>query len=79
MARHLRAAVNRVKLQVRRLGPLPVDVDELAGKVGHHWRQRELTPAVTVWMFLLQVLNGNAAMTALRHLSGVAVTASTNW
>lgn len=76
MARDLRAALNHVKLQVRGRGRLPVEVDELAARVGHAWRDRELTPAVTVWMLLLQVINGNAAMTALRHLTGVTTTAS---
>jgi Transposase DDE domain len=30
-------------------------------EAGHHWRERELGPAVTVWAFLLQVLHGNTS------------------
>jgi hypothetical protein len=73
MARHLRAALGRVKRQVG--CGFPIDVDELAVRVGHAWRERTLTPAVTVRLFLLQVLHGNCAMAALRHVGGVAATA----
>ena len=74
MARHLRAALIQVKAQLH--GQLPVDVDQLAQQVGHRWRNNKLTPAVTVWLFLLQILNGNMAMTGLRLLGGVAMQAS---
>ena len=75
MAAHLRAALGQVKAQVRRRLPVDVDVDQLAAQVGHRWRDRKLTPATTVWLFLLQVLHGNCAMTQLRHLGGVTMTA----
>src|SRR2546429_1457660 len=74
MARHLRAAINRVKVQIK--SSLPADVDVLAREVGHVWRESKLTPSVTVWLFMLQVLNGNVAITALRHLGGVMMQAS---
>jgi hypothetical protein len=74
MAQHLLVALAKVKAQIA--GHLPVDVDQLARDAGHHWRCRKLSPAVTVRLFMLQVLNGNLAMTALRHLSGVSVQAS---
>ena len=70
MARHLRAALAQVK--ARALGRLPVDVDQLARDAGHRWRDRKLTPAVTLWLFMLQVLNGNVAISALRHVGGMA-------
>jgi len=73
MARHLRAAINHVKRQVPLL---PVDVDALADQLGHSWRRRKLTPAVTVRLFMLQVLNGNLAISALRHAGGVAMQSS---
>jgi hypothetical protein len=41
----------------------------------HRWRQRQLGPVQTLHLFLLQVLNFNMAMTALRHLSKTAVKA----
>lgn len=74
MAADLRVAVSQVKAQARLR--LPADVDALAAQVGHRWRQRKLTPAVTVWLFLLQVLHGNCAITALRHLGAITTTAS---
>jgi hypothetical protein len=77
MARHLRAALDHVKAQVHSVRfPLPLDVDQLARDAGHTWRERKLTPSVTVWLFMLQVLHGNVAMTALRHVGGVTVRAS---
>lgn len=76
MADHLRSALGRVKAQAAKQLPIDVDVDQLATQVGHQWRARVLTPAVTVQMFLLQILNGNVAITALRHLAQVAIVAS---
>ncbi|MBA3777168.1 MAG: IS4 family transposase [Betaproteobacteria bacterium] len=76
MAGHLRGAVHRVKAQLARQLPVDVDVDQLAAQVGHDWRERLLTPAVTVRLFLLQVLHGNVAITALRHLGQMTATAS---
>ena len=76
MARHLRAAIAQVKAQAGPQLSLPLDVDQVARDVGHRWRERKLTPAVTVALFLIQVLHGNVAMTALRHLGGIAVDAS---
>src|SRR5215218_10723663 len=81
MADDLHAAVVHVKHQFQnptrplsRL-PLDVDVDALARGVGHRWRDRKLTPSVTVWLFLLQVLHGNTAITALKHLGGIVMQA----
>jgi hypothetical protein len=39
-------------------------------------RERTLTPAVTTYLALRQVLEGNTAVTHLRHLSGLAFTPS---
>jgi Transposase DDE domain len=44
--------------------------------VGHHWRQRTLDPVVTTYLLLQQVLHGNPAVGALRHLSGLDFTDS---
>jgi hypothetical protein len=74
MARHLRAAIARVKVQIT--SHLSIDVDTIATEVGHVWRENKLTPAVTVWLFMLQVLNGNVAITALHRLSGIMMQAS---
>jgi hypothetical protein len=37
---------------------------------GHTWRERLLGPVTTVQLFLLQMLHGNTAITALSHLCG---------
>ena len=77
MARHLRAAIAHVKAHAHILGStLPIDVDQLARQAGHDWRERKLTPAVTVWLFILQVLHGNVAITALNHLGAITMRAS---
>jgi len=44
--------------------------------VGHHWRDRQLTPTVTTYLLLQQVLHGNPAVGELRHLSGLGFTDS---
>jgi Transposase DDE domain len=42
----------------------------------HTWRQRVLDPVTTIHVFLLQVLHGNTACTALSRLAGVAFSAA---
>src|SRR5438094_242926 len=74
MAHHVRAALAFVKAQTATR--LPVDVDQLAREAGHQWRERALTPAMTVWFFALQILNGNCAINALRHLGDLPTQAS---
>ena len=39
-------------------------------EAGATWRHRTLTPVVTIYVFLLQILHGNTAMTHLPRLSG---------
>jgi len=46
-------------------------VNELFAATGHVWRDRVLTPAKTLGLFMLQVLHGNTAITHLPHLSGM--------
>ena len=43
-------------------------LDQLMAQSGHEWRDRLLPPLVTLRLFLVQVLNGNVAIAALRHL-----------
>lgn len=43
---------------------------------GHHWRERQMGPVVTTYLFLQQLLHGNTACTHLRHLSGIPVNPS---
>lgn len=46
------------------------------GEVAHLWRDRLLTPLVTLRLFVLQVLHGNTAINHLRQLSGIDFAAS---
>jgi hypothetical protein len=45
-------------------------VARVCREAGVTWRCRTLTPVVTIYVFLLQVLHGNTAMTNLPRLSG---------
>jgi hypothetical protein len=40
------------------------------------WRDRVLTPATTIQLFLLQMLHGNTACSHVPHLSGLRFSAS---
>jgi Transposase DDE domain len=44
--------------------------------VGHQWRERQLSPVVTTYLFLQQVVHGNTACSHLRLLSGIPVNPS---
>jgi hypothetical protein len=52
-------------------------VNQYFADAGHAWRDCVLTPAVTMKLFILQVLHGNTAISHLRHLSGIDVANST--
>jgi Transposase DDE domain len=71
----LAQAVRRIKGDLGRFVPETLVGQLLAGR-GRPTRDRTLTPAVTTWLFLRQVLEGNTAVTHLRHLSGLAFTPS---
>jgi Transposase DDE domain len=45
-------------------------IERLCRELGHTWRDRVLTPVVTVQAFLLQVLHGNTACDHVPHLMG---------
>jgi hypothetical protein len=45
-------------------------IEQLCRDLGHVWRDRILTPVVTVHAFLLQVLHGNVACDHVPHLLG---------
>ena len=51
-------------------------VAHVSRAAGLCWRQRTLDPVTTVYVFILQVLHGNTAMTNLSRLSGTRFTAS---
>jgi hypothetical protein len=50
-------------------------IQRLAKEVGHRWRDRDLGPVVTTYLFLQQVLHGNVPIAELRRLSGTDFTA----
>ena len=70
------ALVACVLARLRRepLSDLPIAgrVEQLCADCGHDWRDRLLTPLVTLRLFLLQVLHGNTSIAHLRQLSGLA-------
>jgi hypothetical protein len=51
-------------------------IRQVCSNLNYSWRQRILDPVTTVHVFLLQILHGNTACTALSRLAGVAFTAA---
>jgi hypothetical protein len=73
------ASVSRALLRIKHDldAHLPNDAIEAACRdAGHLWRTRLLGPVLTIHLFVLQLLNGNTAMLALRHLAGFALNPS---
>lgn len=54
----------------------PETIHRICACLGHCWRDRVLDPVTTVHVFLLQILHGNTACTALSRLAGVPFTAA---
>jgi Transposase DDE domain len=68
-------AVQHLKANFDELLP-PSRILRTASDIGIRFRQRCLTPVVTTYLFLRQVLDGNPAVGELRHLTGLAFTDS---
>ena len=68
----VRAGLQQVKDKCNHLIPVEA-VDALCQGIGYRFRQRLLGPAETVCLFLLQVLHGNIAISALRHQASADV------
>src|ERR1700752_2800650 len=51
------------------------ELTQLCREVGLSWRERLLTPLVTLRVFFLQILHGNVALSELPHLAGFSFTA----
>ena len=68
----LSLALARLRREPLSLPDLPIAgrVDQLCEEIGHVWRERLLTPLVTIRLFVLQVLHANTSITHLRHLAG---------
>lgn len=75
MVFHVAQALERIKSSLALLLDR-ASVEQACREVGHQWRKRSLDPVTTLHLFILQVLNGNTAMTHLPHLSDLAFTAS---
>jgi hypothetical protein len=79
---HPEAAMTTIHQALRRIkadfaDTLPqARVRQLADQLLRSWRDRTLTPVVTTYLFLRQILHGNAAAGELRRLSGLDFTDS---
>src|ERR1051326_1970219 len=51
-------------------------IEKVCHCLGHVWRDRVLGPVTTIQVFLLQILHGNTACTALARLSGLVFSAT---
>ena len=58
------------KVKGRPVGLDPDRIAALCRKHGHAWRQRTLTPAVTLELFAGQILHGPVSCQGVRHLAG---------
>lgn len=70
MARSIRAAVGRIKAEVAHW-LTRTTIHDVCSTLGHVWRERILDPAVTVHLFVLQVLHGNTACSHVPRLGDV--------
>lgn len=68
------AAASGVKRHFQSLLPEQF-ICNAARSVGHRWRDRRFNPAITIHLFILQMLHANTAILHLRHLTGQAVNA----
>jgi len=65
--------VERLKAEVAESVPKKV-ILQLCRELGYRWRERDLGPLVTTYLFLQQILHGNVAVGELRRLSGADFT-----
>jgi hypothetical protein len=72
---NIASAVRRVKDDLPGL-LTPIVEQALREHPDHPWRDRVLNPLALIVLFVQQVMHGNTAITHLRHLSGLPVTAA---
>jgi hypothetical protein len=69
------AVISHVLARLRRepFADLPIgpQLDQVCRDCAHVWRERLLSPLVTLRLFALQVLHGNTSIAHLRQLSGI--------
>ncbi len=75
MALTLSEIVGRFKADVGK-ALSPATIHRVCHDLGHVWRERILDPVTTIHVFLLQILHGNTACTALPHLADLSFTAA---
>lgn len=75
MAATISAVLARIKSDLSEFLPDGM-IEQACRDVGHAWRRRQLDPVLTLHLFILQVLHFNTALTHLRHLSKVPMTAA---
>ena len=75
MAATISAVLQRIKSDLAAFLPDAM-VQDACRQVGHVWRRRRLDPVLTLHLFILQVLHFNTALSHLRHLSKVPMTAA---
>ena len=71
---NVRHALQKVKDDARHIIPATT-ILATAAAIGYTFRQRKLGPAETFRLFFMQVLNGNIACSALRHVADMTCTA----
>ena len=77
MAKSIAAALARIKEQDSLAVIKPATVEQLCRELHYEgWRERQLDPAVTLALFVQQVIHGNTPCTEVRHLAGERFTAS---
>ena len=64
-------ALQQVKAHLHEVVP-ERDIFNVCNDLGHRWRDRKLNPAVTVQLFILQLL-AKVAMQGLRHVANISV------
>jgi hypothetical protein len=70
------SALARIKSDTLRLLGGKERINHQFALAGHRWREGVLDPANTLALFILQILNGNTAITHLPHLSNLVFAAS---
>lgn len=68
-------ALTRIKANLTQALPATV-IDRICRQLQHPFRRRTLSPTVTTYLFVRQILHGNTAVGNLRHLSGLDFTDS---
>ncbi|TAL02137.1 MAG: IS4 family transposase, partial [Verrucomicrobia bacterium] len=75
MAQNIAQIIRQFKADVAET-LLPATIKEVCQSIGHEWRDRILTPVVTLHAFLLQVLHGNIACSGVSRLLGKTFSAA---